>query len=478
MNTFLKHALSVSVLCGGLFLSACKEDPALPDNEVTFESESLGIASNETELEIAVKLSRETSSAGSITVIVTATGLTYGNDYTTTPVESAGTITLPVTAGDLEVSFTVTKTPNVLLDGDEQLVFAIEAVDESLVIGEQATLTLSFAEIVSSSGTMEINGGGATYPNKVFIDLSANRQTAVARSTFDLGFYTGSDDFRVVLNASNGMMAYALDKTDLNAVTNADTAVLRSRLSLDAVFAAITSSTPPAWVNSAISWIDDPTGDLTKTAVASVSATATDNKVYIINRGAGPGTPATVLGWKKIRVLRNGSGYTLQHADINATSFSEIQIAKNNAFEFQYVSFNGGTIAVDPQRDRWDITWTGFTNSTNFGSGPVPYYFQDIILQNRVGVQTLQLMTSVITYEAFAEANLTGLDFGVQSQTKIGSAWRSGGGPGTSPAIRTDRFYVIKDADNNYYKLRFTALTTSGERGRPQFEYALVKKGN
>lgn len=54
-------------------------------------------------------------------------------------------------------------------------------------------------------------------------------------------FYTG-DDFRVILNSSNGMMAYALDKTDMNAVTNADTAVLRNRLSLEAVFAGITST--------------------------------------------------------------------------------------------------------------------------------------------------------------------------------------------------------------------------------------------
>lgn len=478
MNILFKRVLSVAALCGVLFLSACKEDPELPDNEVTFESEALGLASSETELEVLVKLSREATAVGSISVSVTATGLTYGTDYTTTPAESAATITLPVAVGDLEVSFTVAKSANVLLDGDEQLVFAIAAVDETLVIGEQATLTLSFAEILSASGSMEINGGGATYPNKVFIDLSANRQTAVARTTFDLGFYSGSDDFRVILNAANGMMAYALDKTDMNAVTNADTAVLRSRLSLSAVFAAINSPSIPAWVSSAITWIDDPTGDITKTAIATVSATASENKVYIINRGDGPGVPATVLGWKKIRILRNGSGYTLQYADINATTFSEIQITKNNAFEFQYVSFSEGSVAVEPQRDRWDIAWTAFTNSTNFGSGPVPYYFQDVILQNRVGVQTLQVMTATTTYESFSEANLNGLDFGAQTQTKIGANWRSGGGPGVSPAIRSDRFYVIKDSDNNYYKLRFTALTTSGERGRPQFEYALVKKGS
>ena len=270
-------------------------------------------------------------------------------------------------------------------------------------------------------------------------------------------------------------MAYAIDKVDLTTVTNADTAVVRNRLSLEAVFAAITSEAPPAWVSSAIAWIDDPSGDLTKTAMQAVSATASENNVYIINRGSGSGSPAPALGWKKIRVIRNGSGYTLQYADINSPTFTEIQITKNTEYSFQYISLANGAVTVEPTRDRWDIAWTGFTNSANFGTGPVPYYFQDIIIQNRENVQTVQVLTSTKSYEAFGEADLAGLDFGTQSQVKIGSAWRSGGGPSTSPAVRTDRFYVVKDFEGNIYKLKFTSLTTDGERGRPTFEYAMVK---
>ncbi|MBX2896990.1 MAG: HmuY family protein [Cyclobacteriaceae bacterium] len=476
MNTVFKSALSAIAIGGLLFFTSCKEDPELPENVLTFQSTELGIADSETSLDIAITLTRPATEAASVTISIEEVGLTYSTDYTTTPAAASNRITVPVAIGNTEVKFTVTKTAAALFDGDESLLFTIIDAPTSLVVGNNNQLTLSFAEIVSTAGAMEINGGGATYPNKVFIDLSANRQTAVARTAWDLGFYTGND-FRVILNSSNGMLAYALNKTDLTTVTNADTAVLRSRLSADAIFAAITSNPVPDWVPTSINWIDDPAGDLTKTAVAQISATASENKVYIINRGAGPGTPAPALGWKKIRIIRNGNGYTLQHADINATTFSEVQITKNSALEFQYVSFSGGSVQVEPLRERWDIAWTGFNNSTNFGSGPVPYYFQDIILQNRVGVQTVQVLTSTKTYDAFAEGDLSGLDFGIQSQIKIGANWRSGGGPGTAPAIRTDRFYVIKDADGNYYKLKFTALTTSGERGRPQIEYALLKKG-
>ncbi|WP_255157753.1 HmuY family protein [Siphonobacter sp. BAB-5385] len=46
--------------------------------------------------------------------------------------------------------------------------------------------------------------------------------------------------------------------------------------------------------------------------------------------------------------------------------------------------------------------------------------------------------------------------------------------------MKTDRFYVIKDAAGNVYKLKFINYTSTdgGERGYPNIEYKLVKKGS
>lgn len=470
----VKYLLLIIGLC--VSLMSCEDDPKLPDNEVAFEADVAGISADESSLDINIALSRKTSNDVTLTVDLTATGIQYGTDFITTPEAVGNTITLIIPKGEIAGTITLSKVSGVGFTGDEEVSFAITAVEGSPVLGETATFRVSFSEITIVNGAMSIQGGGAAFPNKVFIDLSANRQTAVERTAWDLGFSSG-DDFRVVLNASNGMMARALTKNNLNDVTSADTVGFSKQLSLSAVFAAITSNSPPAWVSSAITWIDDPTGNLAGTAVAGIAATAADNKVYIVNLGDGPGTPAPNLGWKKIRVVRNGNGYTLQHANINATSFSEIQITKNTSHAFQFVSLTHGVVSVEPAVRKWDIAWTGFTNSTNFGSGPVPYYFQDVILQNTAGVQTLQVLTSVKTYEAFGESDLTGLDFGIQSQVKIGANWRSGGGPGVAPSLRTDRFYVIKDSESNYYKLRFTALTQNGERGKPAIEFVLLKAG-
>jgi hypothetical protein len=454
-------------------VTACEDELKLPDNTIEFESDQIGFGADETELTININFSRAVSEAGTLSLSFETTGIEYGTDFTTDPASTAGVMSIDVPKDATSVSFKVIKSADILLDGDESIAFSVASSVQSLIVGSKSTLSLTFGEILALAGSININGGGDTYPNKVFIDLSAKRQTAIARTAWDFGFSSGSD-FRMILNSSNGMMAKVLNKTDLNSVTASDTVGFGLQLSLDAVFAAITSDTPPSWVPEAITWIDDPTGDLNGTAIASISATAAENKVYIINRGSGPGATPTQLGWKKIRVVRNGTGYTLQHADISATSFSEIQITKDPNFSFQYVSMANGVVEVEPAKEKWDIAWTAFANSTNFGSGPVPYYFQDMILQNTNGVETAQVLTADIAYDNFTEADLAGITFET-SQTNIGSSWRSGGGPGSGPSLKNDRFYIIKDADGNVYKLKFTALLQSGERGKPAFDFELIK---
>src|SRR5690606_32647979 len=304
-----------------------------------FESAQLGFTADENELIVNINFSRPAPSAGTITINFEATGLTYGVDFTTTPEATGNTITLPVVAGASQVSFTISKAESVLLDGDESVTFLINGADNGLVVGETTQLVLSFAEILAEQAIMNINGGGPDYPNKVFIDLSANRQTAVERTSWDLGFFMG-DDFRVILNSSVTMMARALDKTDLNAVTVADIVGFDEEMVVGAN-ATI----------EAMAWIDDPEGDLKKTAIAAISETDSENKVYIINRGAAnppsdPSQPVPSRGWKKIRVIRNGNGYTLQHADIAATTYQEIQITKDSQYNFRYIHFENGLVNV------------------------------------------------------------------------------------------------------------------------------------
>ncbi len=458
--------LSVLVLATG----CRKREAELPQILANFEFSSQGLEANDNSITVKVELTRGVDANTPIIINVTSQNAVYGTDYTITPAPVSNQITVTVPAGNNEASFVVSKVPGALYDGDEKVVFDIYSSASPVYIGASKQMTLTFKELVATSSTSTINGGGATFPNKVFIDLSANRHTPVLRTNWDLGFYTGADDYRVILNSSSAMMAKQISKTDLNQVTAADTLGFAADVVFNQ-FAPTTTSLP---------YIDYPTGDLTKTAIAAISSTPSENKVYIINRGTGVGTSAPARGWKKVRIVRNANGgYTLQYADINATSFQEIGVAKDEAYFFKYVSFDNGAVSVEPEKKKWDIAWTYFSNITNFGTGEVPYLFQDIIVQNR-NVQVAKVMTSVKAFADFNEASLSDASLALNwstSQTAIGSDWRAGGGPTSAPAVRTDRYYVVKDGDNNYYKVRFTALTQNGERGYPAYEAVLVKKG-
>jgi len=460
----IKWTLNISMFLLMLATAgACKKDAPLPDNLAAFESNSLGISETESSVDLLIRLSRAVENDVSIIVQTTPEGVAYGTQYTTTPAASSGTINVTVPKGEKEAVIRVAKAADALFDGEEKILFKIQSVSDPVLVGTNSELTLSFSEILAEEAEVEVNGGGTEFGNSVYIDLSANRQTPVDRAKWDLGFYSG-EDFRVILNYATGMMARALDKNDLNQVTAADTANFDQEMSFS------------AFSLDALPYIDYPDGDLSKTAIAAISATAAENKVYIINRGTGVGTPAPARGWKKIRVIRNATGgYTLQHADIAATSFSEIQVDKSDTHFFTYTSFENGIVNVAPEKHKWDIAWTFFSNVTSYMGGEIPYTFQDFIIQNR-DVQTAMVLTSAVSFENFGEANLAGLTFNAK-QNGIGGDWRAGGGPGSAPAVRTDRFYIIKDADGNYYKLKFTGLTKDGERGHPSFEHVLVKKG-
>lgn len=314
----------------------------------------------------------------------------------------------------------------------------------------------------STGSSVQLNGlvgteAGSSAGNTVFIDFSADKQTAVERKSWDLGFYTGTD-FRVIINNTTTASAKALTKTDMTTVGDADTVGL-NKLALGFDVASF-------------NLVDNINGDLTKTVIGAVSATDADNKVYIINRGTGGSIAAR--DWYKIRILRSGTGYKLQYAKLAATTFATLDIAKDADYNFKYVSFDGGAVNVEPAKTQWDIKWSYSLYQTALGVDMIPYAFSDLILINTMGgVQATEVLTSSVTYDAFTKASLAGVTTLSSSTFAIADKWRS-----TQPAtgVKTDRFYVIKDPAGNTYKVKFVAMGVNdgGTRGRPQLEYKLL----
>lgn len=463
MKKIVRSLLLVAFL--GTFNACSDDEPPLPDNVAAFEAAEKGFEGEETEIKIT--LSRAVDTTTPISVSLTPTQLTYDTEFTTTPAAANSAIALSVPAGQSSVSFKVTKKAGVLLDGDERIDFKIASAGSPVLVGTTSALKLSFKAIISEGTSIQLNGiagseAGSSAANSVFLDLSSNVQTPALRDSWDLGFYNG-DDFRVTINGTNGASALAINKTDLNAVSDKDFVV---------------DSLAVGQGQGKLALVDDATGDLTKTVIAAVSATDADNKVYILNRKGGSGAALPVTDLYKIRILRKGTGYTLQYAKVNETTFKTLDINKNAAYNFDFVSLEkGATVNFEPTKERWDLRWGYSMYFTAAGPGvTLPYGFSDLVFINTLAnVEAAEVLTATATYDAFAESNLAGVTFS-KSADAIGSKWRATTG---TIGVKTDRFYLIKDPAGNIYKLRFISFHANdgGERGKPKLEYKLVKKG-
>lgn len=334
-------------------------------------------------------------------------------------------------------------------------------------------------EIPTVGATLQPTVGGPNQPNQVYLDLSSKDSKLVNRTSWDFGFSTGAE-FRVILNGSVKMAAKKLATSDITLPQTIDANV------------SVGAGESP----SSNGYVDNPTGVLAGagagigTAIAEISATDADNKVYLVNLGFAVSTTKPAVGsvsvdgdargWKKVRVLRNGNGYKIQYADLTSATFTEKTISKDAAFNFSFFSLaSGNTVSVEPEKTKWDLNFTTFTNYLP-GATEVTYGYSDFIVSNaKGGTQVYQVLVSTGgSYADFTKAKVVEANFtaSITDQRAIGSNWRSGGGPTTLPSIRTDRFYVVKDAAGNYYKVKFLAMTNdAGERGNPTLEYAILQ---
>lgn len=441
-----------------LGFTACEDDEATPVR-VNFSNTETGISKDASSADVEISFSRPAEADGNLSVQIASTNLTYGEDadFYTSPAASDMAVMVPYTVGDESVTVTISSGAALNIDTDESITLTISDANGILDLGDQTTFTVMFSEnFIAPSGTATLDAGGAEFTYQAYFDLSKQEQTQIDKYSWDLGFYSG-DDFRVIINNSAKMMAQMIGKNDLTAVTVEDTVGFGSSQSFD------------AYNGDAVDWVDAPNGQLDSLALNKVSATDSDNKVYIISReGAN-------RNWKKIRVLQNGNGYTLQYANIASSTFETAEITKDETYNFSFFDLDLGATQAEPAKARWDIMYGSFTNVINFGYF-LPYTYNDFIIINRYETEVAEILVSeTLTYESFIATDANAQTFS-SDQHIIGSNWRNGGGPTSEPSLKEDRFYIIKDSEGNTYKLKFTSMysTNNGERGYAGIAYELL----
>jgi hypothetical protein len=434
---------------------SCNDDDPLVPFQVNFTNTAVGIDAT---TEIEITFSRTVASSGVLIIQVGAGGLNYGADadFYTDPAISNDQITLDFSAGDASVQFTITQGTGLNIQQDEQITFSINEGDGTFEAGENSTATATFSEnFIAPSGTMEIDGGGTTFPNQAFIDLSKLNQTTIDKYSWDLGFETIAGSHRVIINNSAYVMARALENHDIDAVTASDTLGFASVMYLS-------NYEDPAAAN----WIDHQNGDLDQAAIGSIHATDGENPVYIIKRDGDN------RNWKKVRMLQEGDGYLIQHADIDATTHTTTSISKDEAYNFIFFDLDQGQIAVEPVANQWDLMYSTYANRANFGI-TLAVGFNDFVTINRTGVSVAMVLEDAHAYDEFDSDDLSTVSLSGDNISAIGSSWRSL--IDFALVLNEDRFYVIEDTDQHVYKLKFTRLTSiAGERGYPEITFERI----
>ncbi|WP_179352283.1 HmuY family protein [Winogradskyella vidalii] len=358
----------------------------------------------------------------------------------------------------------------------------------------------------TSGGIIDPDVGGFNQANRVYVDLSTGEQLSSRRDSWEIAVYNGSEN-RIYLN--NALLVSAAELEGINDITSVTEATsLTSPLTLNALDQSFTPTTvtvntvaelmeglPVGYyqygnLDAGISFTDSKEGELTGTAFEEISTTDSDNNVYIVNLGneiptANNGTINTTgdpRGFMKVRVLTDGNSYTIQYASLTNTSdFSEITVSKNNSYNLTAVSLTDGqVVSVEPESSNWDIDFGGvFSYYGLQGTIAAGLTYSDFTLHNTLGGVVLYQVTvedeSTPSYTDFTSADINEANFEYNNRAVIGSGWRSVDYMTGETSVREDTYYVVKDTDNNYYKLRFTAVESeTGERGYPQFQYELL----
>lgn len=318
------------------------------------------------------------------------------------------------------------------------------------------------------------NVGGAAQPNQVWVDLSTGTQTSTNRTKWDLGFYSGAE-FKVILNSSIMMAAGKIEgKMDINSVNSSNIAQLMELVQV-ANFNPLNEQ-----------YIDDVKGNYITgyTAISEIN-TASNSPIYLVNMGKkiftgsiSTGSAITggeFRGWMKIQITRSGNDYKIKYAKLDDTSFKEKTITKNPDYNFTFYSLENNTeVLIQPEKKKWDLGFTVFTNTI---TGAGSYIFADFVVHNTLGNTGAYMVTvpagsnATEIFNNFSKEKVDASKLIYNDHRTIGASWRNPIGA-NGLEVYGDRFYIIKDAEGLYYKLKFTRMTSeSGERGFPQFEY-------
>jgi hypothetical protein len=165
--------------------------------------------------------------------------------------------------------------------------------------------------------------------------------------------------------------------------------------------------------------------------------------------------------------------YVMKYRKPGEQYVHQVEILKSDSVSFVYFDFGSGMQKnLEPAFTKYDILFTPYYELVyGIVEIPLPYLVRGVILNSfRVSAALETSKTfDEITWFQIDTAGFTGL------QNFIGWDWKDvtidfAGGTATYN-VRSDRTYLIRSYEGNYFKLRFLSYYLNGVYGFPGFEY-------
>jgi hypothetical protein len=300
--------------------------------------------------------------------------------------------------------------------------------------------------------TLQGGEGEANAENSVFVDFSANEQTSILRHSWDLAFNCGAE-FGVFLNSTNISRAKEAVSIEISDSLSAETL-------------------QPYSTALAMTMGENSTMDIVDAFDKSIAGTVIKEGKTYIYRNEDAEQP-----FYKIKVTKKDENtYTVQYSQWNSTVVKSADVTKDANYQTIGFSFtNEKSIVVE--KSNWDLVW-GRNTYISAMAPDMPSAMADVVFINhKADVKTAEILEADIAYDDFVATNLNGTI--VSSDVgSIGDKWRGTSGMPPVMSVKSDRYYLILDTDDNIYKLKFLAIggADGAVRGYPQIRFELIKE--
>lgn len=294
------------------------------------------------------------------------------------------------------------------------------------------------------------------YSRQVFFSITDNKiVNSINKDSWDIALSCDENDYTLLLNTAMFMKAAHTGKFNFDSVYTVSSSLHWQFDSSDGAPSG----------NAIGRWWDNAPGSELKTG-----------EVLLIDKGID--TQGNPLGYVKMQPTLNilTQQVTLHVSAINHTEVRSYTFIKDPDKSYVTISFESGF--NDPQpfpdNDQWELWFTQYTSAVLFvpTNQIHPYLVTGVLINpHRLAVRLDSLTPFNDVTKAYAES----LELSSRLDI-IGYDWKKVNGEVTSGDVtysaKPEFVYIIKTADDLYYKLRFIDFYNNlGKKGYPKFEY-------